>query len=67
MKIPTTPDDFQNEFYSSIDLIDKIGDLRIRQFVNILDKVNDEIIIIHSGSLKIYCSSYSTSNLSRKS
>ncbi|MEM0576117.1 hypothetical protein [Flavobacterium polysaccharolyticum] len=52
MKIPTTPDNFQNEFYSSIDLMDKVGDLRIRQFVNILDKVNDEIII--SGVIKIF-------------
>jgi len=52
MKIPTTPDDFQNEFYSSIDLMDKIGDLRIRQLVSILDKVNDEIII--SGIIKIF-------------
>jgi len=52
MNIPTTPDDFQNEFYSSIDLMDKIGDLRIRQLVNILDKVNDEIII--SGIIKIF-------------
>lgn len=52
MKIPTTPEDFQSEFYSSIDLMDKIGDLRIRQRVNILDKVNDEIII--SGIIKIF-------------
>ncbi|MEA9411598.1 hypothetical protein [Flavobacterium sp. PL02] len=52
MKIPTTSDDFQNEFYSSIDLMDKIGDLRIRQLVNILDKVNDEIII--GGIIKIF-------------
>jgi hypothetical protein len=52
MKIPTTSDDFQNEFYSSIDLMDKIGDLRIRQLINILDKVNDEIII--SGIIKIF-------------
>nr|WP_294932390.1 hypothetical protein [uncultured Flavobacterium sp.] len=52
MKIPITPDDFQNEFYSSIDLMDKIGDLRIRQLIKILDKVNDEIII--SGIIKIF-------------
>ena len=52
MNIPKTSDDFRNEFYSSIDLIDKIGDLRIRQFMDILNKVSDEIIV--DGIVKVF-------------
>ncbi|MCC9070503.1 hypothetical protein LNQ49_02675 [Flavobacterium sp. F-65] len=52
MNIPKTADDFQNEFYSSIDLMDKIGDLRIGQLIYRLDKVMDEIIV--SGIIKIF-------------
>ncbi|WP_028374960.1 hypothetical protein [Leeuwenhoekiella sp. MAR_2009_132] len=52
MNIPKTSDDFQNEFYSSIDLIDKIGDLRIRQFMDGLNKVSDEIIV--DGIVKVF-------------
>ncbi|MCV2486412.1 hypothetical protein OD917_15870 [Flavobacterium sp. SH_e] len=52
MNIPKTIDDFQKEFYSSIDLMDKIGDLRIRQLIDRLDKVTDEIIV--STIIKIF-------------
>ncbi|WP_347050610.1 hypothetical protein [Flavobacterium olei] len=45
MNIPKTADDFQKEFYLSIDLIDKIGDLRIRQLIDRLDNVMDELIV----------------------
>ncbi len=52
MNIPKTSDDFRNEFYSSIDLIDKIGDIRIRQFMDKLNKVSDEIIV--AGIVKVF-------------
>ena len=52
MNIPKTSDDFQNEFYSSIDLMDKIGDLRFRQFIDKLNKVSDEIIV--DGIVKVF-------------
>ena len=52
MKIPKTPDDFENEFYAAIDLMDKIGDLRFRQFVDKLNKVSDEIIV--DGIVKVF-------------
>ena len=52
MNIPKTSDDFKNEFYFSIDLIDKIGDLRIRQFTEKLNNVPDEIIV--TGIIKIF-------------
>ncbi|MBC3760046.1 hypothetical protein H7U19_16685 [Hyunsoonleella sp. SJ7] len=52
MNIPKTSDDFQNEFYSSIDLMNKIGDLRIRQFTDKLNKVSDEIIV--GGIIKVF-------------
>ncbi|MCC9018985.1 hypothetical protein [Flavobacterium lipolyticum] len=45
MKFPTTAEDFKNELLKSIDLINQIGDLRVRQFIQLLPKVNDEIII----------------------
>ncbi len=45
MKIPKTPDEFKEELYTSIDLMNKIGDLRVRQFMRILDKVSDDIIV----------------------
>ena len=52
MNIPKTTDDFQKEFYLSIDLMDKIGDLRIRQFIDRLDNVMDEIIV--NAIIKIF-------------
>ncbi|CAL2095652.1 hypothetical protein [Tenacibaculum sp. 190524A02b] len=52
MNIPKTPDEFINEFYFSVDLTDKIGDLRVYQLIDILNKVSDEIIIL--GIIKIF-------------
>ncbi|AUC75694.1 hypothetical protein [Olleya sp. Bg11-27] len=52
MKIPKTSDDFRNEFYSSIDSMDKIGDLRLRQFMDRLNTVSDEIIT--EGIVKVF-------------
>lgn len=46
MNIPETSENFKNEFYTSIDLIEKIGDLRIRQLTEKLNKVSEEIIVI---------------------
>lgn len=45
MKFPTTAEDFKNEFLKSVDMIDKVGDLRIRQLIQILPKIADPIII----------------------
>ena len=52
MNIPKTSDDIKNEFYSSIDLIHKIGDLRIRQLTEKLNKVSDDVIV--AGIIKIF-------------
>ncbi len=52
MKIPQTPDDLKKEFYISVDLLDKIGDLRIRQLMERLTKVSDDIIVL--GIIKIF-------------
>ncbi|MFI8380506.1 hypothetical protein [Leeuwenhoekiella sp. NPDC079379] len=52
MNIPKTSDDFQNDFYSSIDLMDKIGELRIQQFMDRLNKVSDKIIV--DGIVKVF-------------
>ncbi|AXT59278.1 hypothetical protein D1816_02575 [Aquimarina sp. AD10] len=52
MNIPETSEDFKIEFYSSIDFFDKIGDLRIRQFMNRLNKVSDKIIV--GGIIKVF-------------
>ncbi|WKL47946.1 hypothetical protein Q1W71_23735 [Flavobacterium pectinovorum] len=45
MKFPKTSEDLKNEILESVDKIEEIGDLRIRQLIKILAKVNDEIII----------------------
>lgn len=52
MKFPTTPEELKNEFFKSVDMISELGDLRIRQFIQILSKVNDEIII--EGIISIF-------------
>ncbi len=44
MNFPNTVAIFKQEFYSSIDLIPKLGDLRITQFLSLLDKVSNTII-----------------------
>ncbi|SEC25527.1 hypothetical protein SAMN04489761_2499 [Tenacibaculum sp. MAR_2009_124] len=45
MNIPKTLEEFQDEFYKSIDLIDQIGDLRIRQFIQRLNNVSNDIVV----------------------
>jgi len=45
MKFPKTSEDLKNEILESVDKIEEIGDLRIRQLIKILAKVNYEIII----------------------
>jgi hypothetical protein len=45
MKFPKTSEDLKNEILESVDKIEGIGDLRIRQLIKILAKVNYEIII----------------------
>lgn len=52
MDTPKTSDNFINEFYSSIDLMDKVGKLRIRQLTQRLNKVSDKIIV--DGVIKIF-------------
>ncbi len=52
MKIPKTSEELENELYSSIDILDEIGDLRIRQLIRRLSKVSDNIIV--SGIIKIF-------------
>jgi len=52
MNPPKTSEDFILEFYHSIDLIDTLGDLRIRQFITRLEKVADTIIF--NGIIKIF-------------
>ncbi|WP_196893834.1 hypothetical protein [Aureivirga marina] len=45
MKIPKTKEEFLEEFYKSFDLYDKIGIQRVNQFIRILPKVSDALII----------------------
>ena len=52
MKIPNTPAEFEKELYVSIDLMNTIGDLRIRQFMDKLEKVPDKVIL--KGILNVF-------------
>jgi hypothetical protein len=52
MHKPKTPEDLENEIYSSVNKLSQIGDLRIRQLIKILSDTNDEIII--EGILKVF-------------
>ncbi|WP_264551866.1 hypothetical protein [Flavobacterium sp. N2038] len=52
MKLPITAEDLKDDFYKSVDLVDKIGDLRIRQLIQILSKIEDQIII--EGIIQIF-------------
>lgn len=47
-----TSKEIKNEIIKSVDKIDKIGDLRIRQLTKSLSKINDEIII--EGIIKVF-------------
>ena len=52
MNKPKTPEDLENEIYISVDKINQIGDLRIRQLIRNLSDVKDEIII--EGIIKVF-------------
>lgn len=52
MKFPTTPEDLKNELFNSVDKINQVGDLRIRQLIQILPKVKDQIII--EGIIQVF-------------
>ncbi|GGF24866.1 hypothetical protein [Flavobacterium limi] len=45
MKFPITAEDLKDEFFKSVDMVDKIGDLRIRRLIQILTKMEDEVIV----------------------
>jgi len=52
MKFPTNSDDIKNEIFISADKYDSLGDLRIRQLIRILSKVDDEMIV--EGVIKVF-------------
>lgn len=52
MKFPKTPEDIKKEILISSDKFDEVGDLRIRQLINILPKVNEEIVI--EGIIRVF-------------
>ena len=52
MNLPKTSEDLKIEIFKSVDKLDKIGDLRIRQLTKILSKVNDQIII--DGIIEVF-------------
>ena len=52
MKIPTSTENFLEEFFHSIDLLNTLGDLRIRQFIVRLNNPSDEIIA--SGVIEVF-------------
>ncbi|WDF64593.1 hypothetical protein [Flavobacterium sp. KACC 22763] len=52
MKFPFSPEDLRNEIFESVDKTKKNGDLRIRQLIQVLKNVNNEIII--EGVLKVF-------------
>ncbi|MET3028472.1 hypothetical protein ABXT06_17455 [Flavobacterium sp. UW10123] len=52
MKFPSSPEDLRNEIFESVDKTKKNGDLRIRQLIQVLKNVNNEIII--EGVLKVF-------------
>lgn len=52
MKFPTTAEDLKEEFFKSVDMMDKVEDLRIRQLIQILPKVEGQVII--EGIIRIF-------------
>ncbi|MDH4460585.1 MAG: hypothetical protein QE277_04125 [Flectobacillus sp.] len=52
MKFPETADDIESEILISSDKSKELGDLRIRQLIKILSKVNSEIIV--EGVIRIF-------------
>lgn len=51
MKFPETADDVAREILISSDKSNELGDLRIRQLIHILPKVNSELIV--EGVIKV--------------
>jgi ribosomal protein L17 len=45
MEFPQTPDDLEREILICSDKSSKLGDLRLRQLIRILSKVNPEMIV----------------------
>lgn len=52
MKLPETSEDVKTEILISSDKVNELGDLRIRQLIKILPKVDSEIII--EGVIKVF-------------
>lgn len=52
MHKPKTPEDLENEIYSSVNKLSQIGNLRVRQLIKVISDTNDEIII--EGILKVF-------------
>ena len=52
MKLPQTSEDIKTEILASSDNADQVGDLRIRQLIQILDKVEQAIIV--DGVIKVF-------------
>ena len=52
MKLPETSEDVQTEILISSDKARELGDLRIRQLIKILPKVDSEVII--EGVIKVF-------------
>ena len=52
MKFPKTADDIESEILISSDKSKELGDLRIRQLIKILPRVNSEIIV--EGVIRIF-------------
>src|SRR5688500_16977585 len=52
MKFPTTPDEVEREILISSDKFRDLGDLRIRQLIKILPKVDAEILV--EGIIRVF-------------
>lgn len=52
MKTPKSSENLIEEIFLSVDLTDGLGDLKLRQFIKILNKVSDEIIV--ESAIKIF-------------
>lgn len=52
MKLPQTSEDVKTEILISSDKASEVGDLRIRQLIKILDKVDHEIVV--DGVIKVF-------------
>jgi phytoene dehydrogenase-like protein len=52
MRFPETADDVEKEILISSDKVGDLGDLRIRQLIHILRKVNSEIIV--EGVIRVF-------------